>query len=822
MNISIGMIGKTIFSTVLSLLIVACDGSSSRGTAPNSPDQPATDPPAEPGFTYRADIVWTEYGIPHISAQDWSGLGYGTGYAYAQENYCQAMRLVVREAGESGRYLDGSVFADLINRAIRFPDDQIQRLYFEQASAPVAAMRDGYAAGMNRYLRETGVDQLAEGDFGCRGAQWVREVDGMDIARMMHELAWWNNPLPGFLTGSILRAIPSASIANRTDSHESIRRFDKAQYIASIARPNPGSVGSNAYAVGGDASQNGAGVLLANPHLLWADHDYFMAHQTMGEEYDVMGVVTSGNPFIHSGFNRDVAWAHTYSHGSSHFMLYELELNPQDPMQYIFDGEIRDIVTRTVSAEHVNAQGDLSSVEKTFYFSHLGPILDPGGALGGWPTPMGTVLTVYLPMQENNRRPDELLRMGKAQDTNQFKEAIHSVGITGAYTLATDRYGDAFFGLVAATPNISVEQYGTCVRGTLAAALTEAGYPTLDGSDPDCFMGSDPDTADNLQGFDRLPTLDTREYAANANQGFAIVNPRVVLEGYPGYMGERYDIRDDLGGQLRIRARQLFLQAEQRLAGTDGLGIPGFSVATMQELLFGSRSIIAEHIADDLVDICQAVEDWSPYTVNVQAAELACEVLADWDQRFLTDSVGAHLLVEFYFHWVTDTPSAGLYAVPLDPADPFNTPARLRREPEWVEHIRLAFARVVDVYGAHDIALDAAWGEVNYVERGGERFPLGGGPTFMTLSTILQGLYPGWGVEEPGEIIGNTYVSVVSWDETDCPDAYAVLTYSQSTDPKSAHYSDQTRLYSEAGWIDMPFCQPAIEAQELRRETVQE
>ena len=28
----------------------------------------------------------------------------------------------------------------------------------------------GYAAGLNRYLAETGVDNLAEGDEGCRGA----------------------------------------------------------------------------------------------------------------------------------------------------------------------------------------------------------------------------------------------------------------------------------------------------------------------------------------------------------------------------------------------------------------------------------------------------------------------------------------------------------------------------------------------------------------------------------------------------------------------------------------------------------------------------
>ena len=67
---------------------------------------------------------------------------------------------------------------------------------------------------------------------------------------------------------------------------------------------------------------------------------------------------------------------------------------------------------------------------------------------------------------------------------------------------------------------------------------------------------------------------------------------------------------------------------------------------------------------------------------------------------------------------------------------------------------------------------------------------------------------------------GNSYIHAVSWDSSDCPDANAVLTYSQSTDPASPHYADSTKLYSQSGWIDMPFCEADRDAQEIRRETV--
>ena len=64
---------------------------------------------------------------------------------------------------------------------------------------------------------------------------------------------------------------------------------------------------------------------------------------------------------------------------------------------------------------------------------------------------------------------------------------------------------------------------------------------------------------------------------------------------------------------------------------------------------------------------------------------------------------------------------------------------------------------------------------------------------------------------------GNSYIQAVTWDESDCPDAYAILTYSQSTDPANPHYADTTELYSSGNWIDMPFCEAARDAQEIGR-----
>ena len=37
---------------------------------------------------FQAEIRWTAYGIPHVKAADWAGMGYGFAYATANDGVC--------------------------------------------------------------------------------------------------------------------------------------------------------------------------------------------------------------------------------------------------------------------------------------------------------------------------------------------------------------------------------------------------------------------------------------------------------------------------------------------------------------------------------------------------------------------------------------------------------------------------------------------------------------------------------------------------------------------------------------------------------------
>jgi hypothetical protein len=39
-----------------------------------------------------------------------------------------------------------------------------------------------------------------------------------------------------------------------------------------------------------------------------------------------------------------------------------------------------------------------------------------------------------------------------------------------------------------------------------------------------------------------------------------------------------------------------------------------------------------------------------------------------------------------------------------------------------------------------------------------------------------------------------------------CPDDRSILTYSESENPNSPYFADQTRMFSKKQWVDPPFC----------------
>ena len=815
--------------TLLSLgLVLALAGCSGNGAPPEPPPPPEPEPP-EP--LYQAEIRRTEYGIPHVKADDWAGLGYGYGYAYAQDNFCVAMLAIIFATSRSAEFLGeqhGDITADFVLRYLLGTKDEFREQYLTDPDDEALLLTEGFAAGMNRYLRETGVENLPGGDEGCRDADWVYEIDATDVWMHIARVQLSGSSDQGILRRAIFAPTgPDGSIpAGYSDAEW--QEMERA--LGRHAQPfGFGGDGSNALAVGRDFSQTGKGLLLGNPHLSWSGPSGFhQVHMTIPGDYDVAGAALHGVPWVGIGFNGDLAWTHTTSF-ASRFTLYELQLNPDDPLQYRYEDEWRDIISEDVTILVRMDDGSLEERSHTFYRSHYGPIVSltqVSDLLGSWPLPNGNLYS----MRDANalsdlRAIDQYLDMGRAHTVADFTEALKRIGIPVFHVFAADRDGDAFYGEIAGIPHVTQQQLDDCATqlGRLIAFGTNDAVLSLDGSSAACEWGEDPDSppGTNLYGYKARPKLHTTDYVGNGNDSYWLTNADNPQTGFPvvfGWLGHE-------NKQQSLRTRIGHLMVRERREATDGLdGAAGFTLESMKAFMYRNRAYGAEIVLDDVLAICDGLPGGGE---SEDRAKRACAILADWDRKVDLDSRGAQVFTEFWraihgelgndFNLLIE--SASFWSVDFDPADPLNTPRGIdRSRTRNLELVVEALSSAVLALEAAGVALDAPWREVQFVTRNGVRIPVhGGDPEAGVYGAISARLNEGGYTPRSG----NTYIQAVTWNDT-CPIADAILAPSQSSDPESPHYADQTELYSRKEWVRFPYCEDEIEAAQIGETVVVE
>ena len=209
--------------------------------------------------------------------------------------------------------------------------------------------------------------------------------------------------------------------------------------------------------------------------------------------------------------------------------------------------------------------------------------------------------------------------------------------------------------------------------------------------------------------------------------------------------------------------------------------------------------------------------------------EEACRVLENWDQKYDLESKGAVLWREFILQFETSDLLEGgrLFESHFDPADPVGTPHTL--EADALEtYILPRLARAQQLLERAGLELDVPLGEVQYADRNGEQIPIHGGQGFWEGITNFVNYAPNSTTLEPDPAIpervegsnalrggkypinrGTSFIMVLDF-EPEGPRARAIMTYGQSGDPESPHFSDQTRLFSSKTWRPILFDQADI------------
>ena len=771
--------------------------------------------------SYRAIIRWTSWGIPHIEGDDLASVAFGQGYAFASLRGCLLADQILKVRSERAAFFgpgtaNANLDSDFAYLHLGVYQNAVDGLV-EQPQA-VQQLLAGYAAGFNQFIEDTHIEDTGlELPGDCAGKPWVRPISDVDLLAYYLDLG---------MLGSSRQLVDSIAVAQPP----TVASLSSAA-PTKMPRFRSDDMGSNGWAIGGERSASGHGMVVANPHFPWqGELKLYESHLTIPGELDVYGASLMGVVGVLIGFNENVAWTHTVS--SSHKMtLYRLDLDPDDPTAYLYDGEARKMEAVEYTIDVLREDGKVETSSRTLYRSHYGPMLDLQPF--GWSE--STAFTYKDANHNNQKLIEQFLAMNRADSMDSFQQAFEDIaGIPWVNTIAASQGGRTWYADATAVPNLrpeAIAAWESALQNDLITGLVfDSGAVLLDGSDSTFEWIDTPGARDaGLIPFSQAPKLERDDFVFNANDSHWLSHPDELLTGYSPLYGPEDSPRSP---RTRMNAQLLLETGSGTPSGDDGK----FTRVELQDALLSNRGMMAELLRAAVVERCQGAEPVQLEQTKVDITA-ACAALAAWNGKVDADSKGAFVWREFLADFdARDLENQGpLFADPFDIANPVATPRGLTDDPQPQLE---ALARGVKRLEQAGIALDAAIGDAQFTKMGAAEIPIHGGRDFegvanvvnyssfhsalvpnMPRGTVIQ---PSSGLASDGYVIsyGSSFVMAVELLENG-PDAAALLTYGQSDDPDSTHFTDQTDLFRDKTWRPILFHEDDIESDpELRIERI--
>ncbi|TMO48002.1 penicillin acylase family protein [Pseudoalteromonas ruthenica] len=810
-------------AVISALTLNGCGSDSDDKTSPvvetPNPVQPEPEPKPLVLFdddgTLNADIRWTTYGVPHIKADNVESLAFGSGYAYAKDNACVLMDQIVKVRGHRSRYfgpdeVPGSgdsahLISDFGYKALGVNDYAAEN--YDQLDAQSRAHYQGFVAGFNKYVSDTGADNLAP---ECASQPWVITLTPEDMlaysmatvqlasSANFLDLAFYANPGEGDEYLPVMAqsgAVAQSFAANLNARTKTLKLEKKYEHL-----------GSNGWGLGKDKMENGMGGLLANPHFPHRGNlRFWQSHLTIPESLNVMGGSLQGMPgVVNIGFNEHVAWTHTFSK-ARHFIIYQLALSDNDRLSYTLDGEPMAINSKTINVDVAIAPGQSITLTKDYYYSHQGLMIETPAAQGlGWSD--SHAFTIKDANEFNMDVVGFWSRMNAASSLDDMKAAFAEFdGVSFNNTMAADKHGNAFFIddstvlKVGETANLALR-----LEPQLVALREQTGFDLVPG-DTSLFA------ADGVVPYAEAPKLERSDYVQNSNDSYWLTNPEQPLSGFAAQYG-------DVQYPQSLRTR-MGLKLLREGGGEDGK----FSLAELEQALIGNDIYLYDLVFPELVNQCQA-QGSEPINLAGRAVDLsdACALLAQFDGKMTLQTKGAALIREFAHLF---DPAVHLFDN-FSSIDAANTPNTLRPDGSALQALAHAVLNVTD----NGFALDATLGELQFVEKtlaggmaSGEKLPWAGPMhveggfnvfrfdrrglsdstvipyvSYPALNDAISGAPLASNLSASGYPInyGSSWMFVMNFTENG-PVAKGLLTMSQSAHSDSPHFDDQSRYYSQ-------------------------
>jgi len=377
--------------------------------------------------TSKTEILWDNYGVPHIYGKSTAEMYYAFGWSQMQSHANLVLQLYGQARGRAAEYWGNKyILSDRQILLFNLPEQAKKNYNLQKPEYKIYL--DAFVKGLNDYAK-------ANPDSVGKEFQQVLPVTAYDV--LAH--------------------------GTRVLCLEFLGRGDIVTSFRSIMP------GSNSIAIAPSKSQSKNAMLLTNPHLPWSDFYTFYEAHLNAPGFSAYGVTLIGSPGLTIAFNQNLGWTHTVNTIDASDR-YELMLKDDG---YLLDGTILPFIKKLVTLKVRQDDGTMKDENVIFKYSKHGPVIGE----------KNKAFAVRIAGLENSFMAEQYHKMAMAKNLFEFESAVKMLQNPMFNIVYADKAGNIMYlfnGNVPVRTEGDWKFWNGTIDGTLSKYIWNKTHPYKD------------------------------------------------------------------------------------------------------------------------------------------------------------------------------------------------------------------------------------------------------------------------------------------------------------------------------------------------------
>ncbi len=338
----------------------------------------------------KTEILWDNWGVPHIYGKTTAGMYYAFGWAQMHNHADLILQLYGEARGRAAEYwgknfLQGDEIVQKLNLA------QVAQKVYNEQHPEYKTYLDAFVKGINAYAK-------AHPEAISERYKQILPVTPQDI--IAHTIN-----------------ILAVDFIAADNIYGSIRDASR---------------GSNAIAIAAGRSASKHAMLMANPHLPWQGFFTFFEAHLNAPGFSAYGTTLVGLPVLAIAFNNNLGWTHTVN-PNNNSTRYEVTLKDNG---YLLDGAVVPFETRTATIKIKQADGTMKEEQLVCKYAKQGPVIAEK---------KDKVYAVRISRFDNAYFNEQYHKMAKASNFAEFESAEKMLQMPMFNLVYADRAGNIMY-----------------------------------------------------------------------------------------------------------------------------------------------------------------------------------------------------------------------------------------------------------------------------------------------------------------------------------------------------------------------------------------